>query len=127
MSPKYPMFVVSAIYTAAIIYYSSLPAGASGPGGFNPGGELAHFIVYAVYAALLLTTFSRFSFSKPAMISFAAAAALGAITETIQLFVPGRFYDPIDWLVDVVGAAAGLAIFLFLSQRIIGTHDNQRR
>jgi VanZ family protein len=118
MSPKYPMLVVSAIYTAAIIYYSSLPAGASGPGGINPSGGLVHFIVYAVYAAVVLATASKFSLPRPIAVSLFIAAALGAITETIQLFVPGRFCDPIDWLVDVAGAAMGLAVLYLLKRKI---------
>ncbi len=117
MDIKHSLLAVSVLYTAAIIYYSSLPGGVSGPDGFNLGGELVHFIIYAIYAAVLLVTFSRFPLSKPFVISLAAAAALGAITEIIQLFVPGRFCDPTDWVVDIVGAAAGLAVLYLLKRK----------
>jgi VanZ family protein len=40
-----------------------------------------------------------------------ALAAFGALDEITQIPV-GRDCDPIDWVADVIGSAAGLAIFL---------------
>ena len=114
----FALSLLSIACTAAILYFSSMPAGTGGPVGINPSGDVVHFVVYGVYAAVVFATLSRFSLSKPLAISLAIAAALGAITELVQLFVPGRVCDPVDFLFNVVGALAGLAVLHLLKRKL---------
>lgn len=86
---------------------------------FGPGIELtssaAHFAEYAVLGALLFRAVNLSEWRKPgsgaddatsfASLAFSAVtiAGLYGITDEIhQLFIPGRFCDPMDWLVEVV-------------------------
>jgi VanZ family protein len=74
--------------------------------------SLAHFVVYAVLGFLLgqalcgwPTDFRRLVFA------LALAAALGGAIELIQGPLPYRDAQLADFIVDVAGAAAGLAVF----------------
>jgi VanZ family protein len=40
----------------------------------------------------------------------ALASAYGITDELHQLFVPGRVSDPVDWLVDTLGAIVGVYV-----------------
>jgi len=90
----------------ALIFWASAQSG----GGSIPewGHVLGHFFEYALLAALWLWAL------RPGMghRSFAAAALITisyAISDEIhQSFVPGRFSDPVDVLVDALGAATAL-------------------
>jgi VanZ family protein len=108
---------LSAAYTAVLIYSSSIPA-AEGPAAAYTSGMLVHFIAYLAYAAILAATFARLQPTRRATIaSLAVAALVGAVTELIQLNVPGRFADPLDWLVNVAGAVVGLVLICLLKSK----------
>jgi len=125
MKSKYPLAALSVACTFVILYFSALPAGAAGPAGVNPSGEAVHFVVYAAYAALVAVTLCKLPAKRPLPATLAIAAALGAATELLQLFVPGRFCDSLDWLTDVAGALAGLAALFLLSRRTRSFHENK--
>jgi VanZ family protein len=70
--------------------------------------KLAHVVEFAILGALLLRAIAR----EPA--AFALGSAYAATDEVHQAFVPGREGSPVDWLIDVVGVAAGV---ILLSRR----------
>jgi VanZ family protein len=81
---------------------------------FRPG-DLEHFLTYLVYGFLGYKTFSlKYSPRKSLMISLVVCGLFGGFTEAMQAFVPSRFADPLDWLVDVTGSFVGI----FISTRI---------
>ena len=90
----------------ALIFWFS---GQSGAGGIPAWASvLAHFTEYASLAALWLwalwPSLGRRSFAVAAAISF-----LYAISDEIhQSYVPGRFSDPWDVVVDSLGIAVAL-------------------
>jgi VanZ family protein len=96
----------------ALIFAASSVPGSDVPGRF---GYWAHFIEYAVLGGAL-----SFALRARTPLQLAAAigiAALYGITDEFhQVFVPGRDADPLDWLVDVAGAAAG-ALTVFAAMR----------
>jgi VanZ family protein len=47
----------------------------------------------------------------------AALSALGALDELHQLFIPGRSAEVMDWVMDTIGGAAGVAAGTFLMTR----------
>ena len=77
-----------------------------------------HFLAYAVYAAAIFLTFSaRTGIKKTLALSIITAAAVGAATELMQLYVPGRFGSISDWSVDAAGAVIGLVVVFLLNSK----------
>ena len=59
-----------------------------------------------LYARAAVLTWSHRP-RRALLFGFAVTAAMGLLDELHQAFVPGRDGDPLDWLADVLGAAAG--------------------
>lgn len=79
---------------------------------FGPGvdvvSSVAHFCEYGVFGILLANALHCHTTLKRAcLIAVACASLYGATDEFHQLFVEGRMSDPVDWLVDTMGAALG--------------------
>jgi VanZ family protein len=72
--------------------------------------KLAHTAEYAILGALVF----RASRSAPAAVLLASAYA--ATDEVHQAFVRGRHGSPLDWLIDTVGVALGVAMAYRLSR-----------
>lgn len=72
---------------------------------------LSHFAVYAVLGFVLGVALGGWD-ADPRRLLYALAlsAALGAAIEVIQGPLPYRDAQPVDFLVDVAGAAAGLVV-----------------
>ncbi len=84
---------------------SALP-GSNVPGRF---GTLAHFVEYAIFAALLyLALRVDMSRTRAAVLALLIASAYAVTDEFHQSFVPMRTPDPADWAVDTLGALAGV-------------------
>ncbi len=72
----------------------------------------AHFMVYAVLCFLLVPALGGWSIDfRRIALALALAVALGGAIELIQGPLPYRDAQLADFLVDVAGAAAGLAVF----------------
>lgn len=95
----------------AVIFRLSALSGSSIPGNF---GSYGHFGVYAVLGALV-----AFALRSPGMWPWAAAFAsvYGVTDELHQLFVPGRMADPLDWVVDTLGAIVGALLVAWWLRR----------
>lgn len=85
-----------------------------------------HFCEYVVFGVLLLVALHV---TRPAarwgvlvLGAIALASAYGVTDEFHQLFVPGRFCDPADWLTDTLGATVG-AVGAMLASRLAGVHN----
>ncbi len=107
---RYTAWVAVAGWMALIFLFSSLP-GSDVPGGIAP---YAHFVVYAVLGALILVALGRPGLVRHAVV---AASAYGITDEIHQMFVPGRTADPLDWLIDSIGALAGALLVLSMMRR----------
>ena len=83
---------------------------------------VAHFIEYALLAALWSWALAPW-LGRRALVVAAAISLLYAITDEYhQSFVPGRDSDPIDVLVDALGITTGLlAVRAVLARRAIGS------
>ena len=76
--------------------------------GVDLASPLGHFLEYAVFGALLANALRcHMPPARAAAIAVLCASAYGASDEFHQLFVPDRACDPLDWIVDTVGAALG--------------------
>ena len=105
---------ISLLVYADIWLMSSLPAGSlpSGiPDWIPHGGE------YFLLAFFFIQAWARPGRITILAAAFVALAALGLLDEWHQHFVPGRVCSLLDWLYDLIGVLAGLAVFLVLFRR----------
>lgn len=96
-------------WLAVVGWMGAIFVGSSVPGSQVPGrfGSLGHFGEYAILGALLVLALTS---PKRALMAVALASAYGITDELHQLFVPGRCSDPVDWLVDTLGAMVGVYV-----------------
>lgn len=98
--------MVAAVLMAAVLF-----VGAKGIGTVNSVPPLVHkfehFFYYGGMAALLAFAVGRRRWWIPMLV----VALVGLLDEWHQFYVPGRNSSPLDWMVDVAGAA--LAVYLF--------------
>jgi hypothetical protein len=82
-----------------------------------------HFIFFGVQAGLLLLALPNSSFLFPNFYPLALTSLYGFIIELVQRNVPGRSADPVDWILDTVGAV----LFVVIMKKYINlrstTHD----
>ncbi|MCL2151184.1 MAG: VanZ family protein [Coriobacteriia bacterium] len=120
----YPRIIagcLALLVAAGIFYLSSIPASGM-PSHSEVLNPIAHFLEYMLFAALLTVAVN----SPPrklwisALIAIVIASLYGASDELHQLFVAGRHCDPMDWLVDTIGALVGasLVIWLIAARRV---------
>ena len=99
------------LWAAVIFALSSVPDLGSGLGTWDTAlRKVAHTAEYAILGALVL----RAVRSAPAAVLFASAYAV--TDELHQTLVRGRHGSPVDWLIDTVGAALGVAVVLRFSR-----------
>lgn len=88
---------------------------------FELSDKFLHFIAFVGGGVLLVTALRLSTRWQPARIiwiGFAALALYGAADEWHQLSTPNRSgADPLDWLADVLGAAAGVSATALLRIR----------
>mgnify|MGYP005834727847 FL=1 len=72
---------------------------------------IAHAAEYGVLALLLARAWASLpAVRKPTLWVIVSVMAYAASDEWHQRFVPGRYCDPIDWLIDLSGACLALAL-----------------
>ncbi len=110
---------VAARWTPPVLWVAVILVGTSWPKlslGRDGAGldKVAHFTAYAILAALSLraTLFPRSWRTVIAVIL--SIAALGAVDEWHQSFIPGRSMSLIDWFADSSGAVAGTLAVRFI-------------
>lgn len=71
---------------------------------------VAHFIFFGLQAGLLRFAITKSYILNPDFLSLLLSSLYGAVIEFRQLTVPGRSADPLDWLLDTLGAIVFLVI-----------------
>ncbi|MBI4181688.1 MAG: VanZ family protein [Candidatus Aenigmarchaeota archaeon] len=97
--------------SAALLVLAVLPA-ALLPQLGAPGmraGDAGHLLGYLLYGFLLAGACSLQG--RGAGRVLAIGAGMGLLTEVLQLAVPFRTFDLLDWGVDVAGTALGMGVF----------------
>ncbi|MBD0291008.1 MAG: VanZ family protein [Thermoleophilia bacterium] len=105
MLPMLRRWLVVVAWAAVIFALSSIPSLNTGLGSWDLVlRKGAHVAEYAVLGALLLLAARRRSVAL-------VVGSLYAVTDEIhQTFVPGRHGAPLDWAIDTLGVAAGVAL-----------------
>jgi hypothetical protein len=98
---------------AGVIFAGSSVPGTNIPGGYSVYGHLGEYFVLGALALWAARREDR----RTVLLILALCALYGASDEFHQAFVPFRTPDPVDWLTDVVGAAAGVSVFLWWTVR----------
>ena len=74
-------------------------------------GDIEHFIAYVLYALIAARIARYYTHGwKVFVIPFVACALFGGLCEFIQVFVPQRTGDYMDFFVDVAGSGIGSAV-----------------
>lgn len=99
---------------ATLIFIMSAKPGSQIPGRFS---EVAHFTEYLVLGMLLFGALKTSGWRRAALLALVAASLYGVTDEIHQAFVPQRTPDPMDWVIDSLGAGAGVALASFSAAR----------
>jgi len=115
------IFGFAAILYACLIFYSSsqtdIPAIAMPI--FSLSDKLVHFLEFALFGSLLFLTFASAGWRPwDAPLAIVLGGIYGVTDEMHQLFVPGRFADPADALVNCVGVLAAVLILACIDRRM---------
>lgn len=109
------MRALPALAWAGVIFFGSSLHGGNVPGGWSVEG---HFLEYAVLGALVLFALARSREGTGiALIALLLCSLYGVSDEFHQSFVPGRMPDPMDWMVDTIGASVGISASLLWRKR----------
>lgn len=94
------------VWAGVIFAFSSIPSLSSGLGPWDLLlRKAAHVVEFAILGALLARALSSYAWAI-------VAGSLYAVTDEVhQLFVQGRTGSPVDWALDTVGVAAGVAAY----------------
>lgn len=89
--------------------------------------KIAHFIIYAMLGASLANFFrstegKKFPSLKAIILSLLIAVIYSSIDEYHQSFIPERDGNPIDILIDSLGATAGICAFIAIYSFIKSKH-----
>lgn len=105
-------------WALAILYVSTMPGKAVAPisGGIPYSSAVAHFGEFLVFSLLLHRALAHEALSakRALMMTIIISFAYSSITEILQLYVPGRFFDYNDILTNDFGAVAGLARSIYI-------------
>lgn len=94
------------LWAALILILTSIPAPPGPPGGLPHLDKVVHFVMYAGLGWLVARALDTRS-PRPLVVALLVIGLFAALDEWHQQFVM-RDPNVIDWLVDVLGAAAGL-------------------
>jgi VanZ family protein len=104
---------------AALLFISSHIRFPPGPALFSGADKVAHFALYAVLATLVWRAIvpNASHLRSAALWSVLLTVAYGALDELHQRWVPGRECSFPDWLADLCGALAAVALAMLVSPR----------
>ncbi len=94
------------LWAGVIFAFSSIPSLSSGLGTWDLLlRKAAHVVEYAILGALLARALPSYAWAI-------AVGSLYAVTDEVhQVFVAGRTGSPVDWALDTVGVAVGVAAY----------------
>jgi VanZ family protein len=108
------LFTVLFAAESLFLVYMALQPGYAVPTFHMPflrGGDLEHFLAYLIYGFLAFRTFGqRLAGRRLALAALGWCMLFAGFTEGLQAFVPTRFADPADWVVDVMGSGVGILL-----------------
>ncbi len=106
---KFYVFLCLAIFeTFALFWFSLVPSVGFVNIGFMRLGDPEHLTAYILYGFLVYNVLKYFLGEKTGvLVSIVIGSFVGGLCETIQLFLPYRAGDIIDFGIDVLGSFTG--------------------
>jgi len=104
-----PLAGLTAAYTGVLVFATHYPKPEQLLGTNLPSDKTLHFLAYGalgLLAAALVAVSGRWSARRVAALA-AGLAAFAAIDEVTQPWF-GRSAEPLDWVYDLIGLAAGI-------------------
>ena len=100
------------VWAGVILFATSLP-GQVLPPQVSRYDKITHFVVYGIFAALLVRDIAMTTPPwRAALLAIAGACVLGLADEWHQQFIPNRLSDIADFSADAVGASIGALMFV---------------
>ena len=96
-------------FAFAILYLSTRPAQDLPSTGVAGGDKYLHAVEYFLFGLLLFLPVRGLAWRWRAA-TLALGIAFAAFDEAVQTTVPGRFGDPADWSLDVLGLVLALLV-----------------
>ncbi len=105
----------------ALIFWLSNQTSLQPPMTFQYQDKVLHIGAYFIMGALAWRSFFTLckTRTKTAILSFFFCALYGLSDEWHQSFVPGRYYDLLDWYADMIGAIIAVLVFCNIPSRTI--------
>lgn len=92
--------------------------------GFDEQDKAAHFLAFFLLAWLAARNFSKYEIIRlPHAVKRAALFSIlfALIDETVQIWIPGRLFDPLDAAANLLGTCSALCAFrrtvIFMQKR----------
>lgn len=98
-------------FAALILILSSRPATDLPSTGVAQADKLLHAVEYLVFGLLLLLPVRGLGW-RGRFPAFVVGVVFASLDESLQTYIPGRFGDAADFVMDVVGLLAALAVDL---------------
>jgi len=122
------VYIPLGIYWLVLLTATSLPGPSLPPIFITFGDKIKHFGAYMILAILLAVTLrvqDKFPSLKYAYIKFTFIfiGYYGIFDEIHQIFIPGRSFDLLDYVADLLGALAGT----FIASRFIIKKERPER
>jgi VanZ family protein len=114
-----PLAALTGAYTGLLVFATHYPKPEQLLGTNLPSDKTLHFLAYGalgLLAAALVAVSGRWSAQRVAALA-AGLVAFAAIDEVTQPWF-GRFAEPLDWVYDLIGLAAGIGVIVALNATI---------
>ncbi len=115
------IFGIAAVLYGCVIFYFSSQSGIPDfvMPIFSISDKSVHFLEFALFGGLLFLAFSSAGWRPwDAVLAIVLGCVYGATDEIHQLFVPGRFGDPTDALVNCAGVLMAVAILALIDRKM---------
>ena len=86
----------------------------------------AHFPLYFFLSVCAFTSFYLYGMTlgRSLAISLVLSSCIGLLDETVKIFIPGREFDIVDWVIDIAGIISG-GITSAIVTKIFGRWRNE--
>ena len=114
-----PLAALTGAYTGLLVFATHYPKPEQLLGTNLPSDKTLHFLAYGalgLLAAALVAVSGRWSARRVAALA-AGLVAFAAIDEVTQPWF-GRSAEPLDWVYDLIGLAAGIGVIVALNATI---------
>jgi VanZ family protein len=114
-----PLAALTGAYTGLLVFATHYPKPEQLLGTNLPSDKTLHFLAYGalgLLAAALVAVSGRWSAQRVAALA-AGLVAFAAIDEVTQPWF-GRSAEPLDWVYDLIGLAAGIGVIVALNATI---------